>query len=63
MKGLARRTAVSRNVSNTTMAQIIAVSTTKNKMFLMRSIALMICAAAARCQRNPISENEAARGR
>jgi hypothetical protein len=33
---------LSERISNSTMAQSIAVSTTKNRMFLMRSIALMI---------------------
>jgi hypothetical protein len=33
---------LSERISNSMMAQIIAVSATKNRMFLMRSIALMI---------------------
>jgi hypothetical protein len=33
---------LSEQISNSMMAQTIAVSTTKNRMFLMRSIALMI---------------------
>jgi hypothetical protein len=33
---------LSEQISNSMMAQTIAVSTTKNRMFLMRSIALML---------------------